>query len=721
MPGSVLGSAVLNLTTDASKLKKGLKQAETDTDASVTRMQGFGDKIAAATPYVAIGAAAVGAGVAIKGVIDDVAALEKELRPHLGRTGLAAEELQLLKETASRFGAEDPLEGVTDSLQEFNLLLGENLAGDTNKMTKALDGLGISLEDLEGKSDLQKFDIALDALHEIEDIELRTFYADEIFGGAWENQAGLITASANAVARVREEVEETFNVLSEDEIKKLKDYNLAVDDFGNTWDGLKQDLVTTIAPALTGFFEDVTESIDDSKESFDESKTRISEWDDNFVEVVNNLATMVDGIETEVSEIPAVVGEYMTSEDMDLAGYFSDQKEPLGVSLAEVAEVAKGGAEGIASDFALELGAMGSAAHDAIFGGGAEGEGSMIGPSVADAFHKMPVELKKIIDQGFGETITPSWKSGLSAMGDATWDAFYGGAEGEGAIMPTFEKAFKTDIPAYITDAVPVITDEVDYLMQDGVQTPVEDGLEEAATLMEDGMSDLEEKVNSAVEPMVGAVTSYGETSIVTPITAAVTEAGTRVRTELAAIEAAAAATAEALRGFDSASVAAGVAGHRGFDSSQWERRNDGPGGRFGGDYYYNPTTGESISTRLYQSRRLAEAAAAHNRVLAGASDRDNPLAQEYFNQQGVPSLPGLPSMDSGGIVTGPTLAALAMNSRPEAVIPLSRLENMGMGGGRTVVHIENVYGFDDFADKVQEATLQGNRQGRQEVIYGPR
>ena len=190
-------------------------------------------------------------------------------------------------------------------------------------------------------------------------------------------------------------------------------------------------------------------------------------------------------------------------------------------------------------------------------------------------------------------------------------------------------------------------------------------------------MSDLEEKVNSAVEPMAGAVTSYGETSIIMPITAAVKEAGTRVRTELAAIEAPPAATAEALRGFDSASVAVGVAGHQGFDSSQWELRNDGPGGRFGGDYYYNPTTGESISTRLFQARRLKEAAAAHNRVLAGASDSGNPLAQDYFNNQGVPSLPGLPPLpdlpslpdlpiiDSGGIVSQPTIAALAMNSKP--------------------------------------------------------
>lgn len=39
--------------------------------------------------------------------------------------------------------------------------------------------------------------------------------------------------------------------------------------------------------------------------------------------------------------------------------------------------------------------------------------------------------------------------------------------------------------------------------------------------------------------------------------------------------------------------------------------------------------------------------------------------------------LPNIPLLDSGGIATGPTLAALSINRKPEAIIPLDRLESM--------------------------------------------
>jgi hypothetical protein len=40
------------------------------------------------------------------------------------------------------------------------------------------------------------------------------------------------------------------------------------------------------------------------------------------------------------------------------------------------------------------------------------------------------------------------------------------------------------------------------------------------------------------------------------------------------------------------------------------------------------------------------------------------------------PDIPTIPLLDSGGIITGPTLAAMALNGRPEAVVPLNN------GGG---------------------------------------
>jgi hypothetical protein len=42
-----------------------------------------------------------------------------------------------------------------------------------------------------------------------------------------------------------------------------------------------------------------------------------------------------------------------------------------------------------------------------------------------------------------------------------------------------------------------------------------------------------------------------------------------------------------------------------------------------------------------------------------------------------------------GGIVTGPTLAMIGEGNGPEAVIPLSRMGEFGMGGGTNVtIHV---------------------------------
>jgi len=56
--------------------------------------------------------------------------------------------------------------------------------------------------------------------------------------------------------------------------------------------------------------------------------------------------------------------------------------------------------------------------------------------------------------------------------------------------------------------------------------------------------------------------------------------------------------------------------------------------------------------------------------------------------------IPNIPYLANGGIVTGPTLAMIGEGRGPEAVIPLDRMGEFGMGGGGTTVNI-NVNGGD--------------------------
>jgi hypothetical protein len=47
--------------------------------------------------------------------------------------------------------------------------------------------------------------------------------------------------------------------------------------------------------------------------------------------------------------------------------------------------------------------------------------------------------------------------------------------------------------------------------------------------------------------------------------------------------------------------------------------------------------------------------------------------------------VPNIPMLANGGIVTGPTLAMIGEGNGPEAVIPLSRMAEFGMGGGMNI------------------------------------
>ena len=81
------------------------------------------------------------------------------------------------------------------------------------------------------------------------------------------------------------------------------------------------------------------------------------------------------------------------------------------------------------------------------------------------------------------------------------------------------------------------------------------------------------------------------------------------------------------------------------------------------------------------------------------------------------PDIPPIPRLDEGGIVTGPTLAALATDRQDEVVMPLRDLDMM-MNGGRTMVfNVENLYGVDDLEDFVQEANLAALRRGQENVL----
>jgi hypothetical protein len=98
------------------------------------------------------------------------------------------------------------------------------------------------------------------------------------------------------------------------------------------------------------------------------------------------------------------------------------------------------------------------------------------------------------------------------------------------------------------------------------------------------------------------------------------------------------------------------------------------------------------------------------------ASGWNNTIGKLSFSIPNIPGLPGrgtkievpkIPMLAQGGIVTSPTLAMIGEGRGPEAVIPLDRMGEFGMGGGNNVTI--NVNGGDPNA--VVDALVKYSRQ----------
>jgi hypothetical protein len=80
--------------------------------------------------------------------------------------------------------------------------------------------------------------------------------------------------------------------------------------------------------------------------------------------------------------------------------------------------------------------------------------------------------------------------------------------------------------------------------------------------------------------------------------------------------------------------------------------------------------------------------------------------------------VPNIPMLAQGGIVTSPTLAMIG-EAGPEAVVPLSRAGEFGMGGGVNItVNAGLVSSPDQVGQQIIEAIQRAQR--RSGVVFAP-
>ena len=147
---------------------------------------------------VALGIAAIRLGLGIKRAADFGDQIDKMSK----RTGLSTQALSELSFAAELAGTNiEDLEKAVRTMQAriLDLGLGLSTAVDAFKI------LGVSLEDVAGKTPEQQLDILLEALAGIEDATLRAAVAQRVFGRAGTRLLPILSGGVKALKAAREE------------------------------------------------------------------------------------------------------------------------------------------------------------------------------------------------------------------------------------------------------------------------------------------------------------------------------------------------------------------------------------------------------------------------------------------------------------------------------------------------------------------------------------
>jgi len=215
------------------------KTAISSVKSGFNTLVGVGLKV---TGGIAAGFAAITAAATL--VYSKTADVIDNLAKMSSRLGLAVEDLQAIRTEAGYAGVSVGEMDTAIRMMESNL---SDAARGIGTAKDAIEGLGLSAEELQRQGPAQALQTILDALGKIPDATNRTAAAMDIFGRAGTQ---ILTLTSQSIRDARKEIDDLGISLSKDQTKAVEDANDAWSRFKSIFGGIAGQFTATMAPAV---------------------------------------------------------------------------------------------------------------------------------------------------------------------------------------------------------------------------------------------------------------------------------------------------------------------------------------------------------------------------------------------------------------------------------------------------------------------------------------
>lgn len=244
-----------NITYTEADLRRFNSQLETTKD----RIKSLGnekfDNLAkiGGTLTKSLTAPIMGAVTALTALATKGANTADELNKTANKIGLNVEALQEWNHVATMAGVET--DNLEKAFSKVNDILADVALGDVRSFAGVFHALGISMDEIEGKSTEEAFLIIREALNKVEDQSLRTALANKLFGDKLGSDLiPILSMEADEISDLREEARK-LGIITEEQIDQVSGYKDSLDNLKQSTTALSVEIATVMIPAMSRVVE----------------------------------------------------------------------------------------------------------------------------------------------------------------------------------------------------------------------------------------------------------------------------------------------------------------------------------------------------------------------------------------------------------------------------------------------------------------------------------
>jgi phage-related protein/uncharacterized protein YoxC len=248
----------------------------------------------------AIGTAAVGAGKKLYDMANDAAAAGDEVDKASQRLGLSRQGYQEWDYVLSQNGAS--ISSLETGMKKLNNTVDDAVSGSASA-TEKFERLGISMEDLQGKSREEVFEMTVKGLQGIADEGEKAAIANDLLGTSSVELGALLNQTAESTDALKNKASELGLVMSDESIDAAVNYTDAMDNLTRSFAGVKNNITSQLLPGFTMVLDGLTGLITGQEGAAEQLKEGARQTVDQIAVILPQILDVVTGLIAAIAEV----------------------------------------------------------------------------------------------------------------------------------------------------------------------------------------------------------------------------------------------------------------------------------------------------------------------------------------------------------------------------------------------------------------------------------